>query len=570
MSQYQVIQLHDPVDSTTLQFPRVPWEAICESPDKLTTQIGFPATVTSLSNITSNTPAPTSVNELYYNEATRKIYKAVSSGGSVQWDSGSQPEPGVLYRGRQAGETSDTLYVKSIDSQGILLAKLEGNSGGNAYVPGNQGVTTSAASAGSASSAGIASSLTAAARTAIISSAVASVNITSVASANKANSATSATSATNAGYAVSAGIASAVTDDVKTAIIQSAAGQQASTDWAASAGSATSAGVAAGLTSAAKAALLGSVSYPTSVSSADYASGLFFSGSTDTTGGAVSSIPDGGKDSYIPTIKAVRTYVASHAGTGTGGDVTWADSAGSAASAGVASSLTSAAKAAIINSAAAAVDLDYVETAGSASSAGTAAGLTTTAMNTVVSSVLGSISITSVASAGSASSAGYASSAGGLTSTAASAIVSSAVASVNITSVAEAGVASSLTAAAKADIIASAGSGGSVSVSATYGGPFAVTTSGTSIKVDGGRMYLGGAEYAVGSTTLTSGNGNIYYYLYYSSGSYYSGCSLASSATALAAVIRGSQGYYTALANVQGGNVTQCHYGDIRIDGRVS
>ena len=83
-------------------------------------------------------------------------------------------------------------------------------------------------------------------------------------------------------------------------------------------------------------------------------------------------------------------------------------------------------------------------------------------------------------------------------------------------------------------------------------------------------MYLGGAEYAVGSTTLTSSNGTVYYYVYYSSGSYYSGCSVAASASALAAVIRGSQGYYTALANVLGGNVTQCHYGDIRIDGRVS
>lgn len=512
MSQYQVIQLHDPADSTTLQFPRVPLEAICESPDKLTTQIGFPATVTSLSNITSNTPAPTSVNELYYNEQTRKVYKAVQSGGSVQWDSGSQPEPGVLYRGRQAGDTSDTLYVKSIDSQGILLAKLEGNSGGNAYVPGNQGVTTSVASAGSASSAGIASSLTAAARTAIINSAVSSVNITSVASAN----------------------------------------------------SATSAGVAAGLTSAAKDALLGSVSYPTSVASADYASGLFFSGSTDTTGGAVSSIPDGGKDSYIPTIKAVRTYVASHAGTGD--DVTWADSAGSASSAGYASSaggLTTAAMSAVVASAVSNVDITSVSSAGVA---GSAQALTSSYKQAIIESAAAAVNITSVAEAGVASS---------VTSAVKSAIISSALTSVNVTSVSEAGVASALTAAAKADILASAGgtgSGGTTTIinNAAYEGPFAVTTSGTSLKVAGGRMYLGGAEYAVGSTTLTSSNGTVYYYVYYSSGSYYSGCSVAASASALAAVIRGSQGYYTALANVLGGNVTQCHYGDIRIDGRVS
>jgi len=170
------------------------------------------------------------------------------------------------------------------------------------------------------------------------------------------------------------------------------------------------------------------------------------------------------------------------------------------------------------------------------------------------------------ASGGTAS---YASSAGGLTTAAMNAVVNSAAAAVTVTSVSEAGVASSLTSAAKADILASAGGGGSVTVSATYGGPFAVTASGSTIAVAGGKMYLGGTEYAVASSTLTSSNGTVYYYVYYSSGSYYSGCSVAGSASALAAVIRGSQGYYTALANVQGGNVTQCHYGDIRIDGRV-
>ena len=232
-----------------------------------------------------------------------------------------------------------------------------------------------------------------------------------------------------------------------------------------------------------------------------------------------------------------------------------ATSAGSATSAGYAASaggLTSAAMTTVVNSAAGAVS--------SVSYASSAGGLTAAAKTTIVNSAAGAVSSVS-----------YASSAGGLTSAATSAIVSSAAAAVNITSVSEAGVASSLTAAAKADILASAGgSGGTVAMNSDYGGPFAVTTSGTSLKVAGGRMYLGGAEYAVGSTTLTSSNGTVYYYVYYSSGSYYSGCSVAASASALAAVIRGSQGYYTALANVQGGKVTQCHYGDIRIDGRVS
>ena len=115
----------------------------------------------------------------------------------------------------------------------------------------------------------------------------------------------------------------------------------------------------------------------------------------------------------------------------------------------------------------------------------------------------------------------------------------------------------------------SSGSGGSTVV-AGYNGPFAVSVSGSNIAIAGGRMYLGGTEYAVGSTTLTSSNGTVYYYVYYSSGSYYSGCSVAASASALGSAIRGSQGFFTALANVSGGVVTQCHYGDVRIDGRVS
>lgn len=118
--------------------------------------------------------------------------------------------------------------------------------------------------------------------------------------------------------------------------------------------------------------------------------------------------------------------------------------------------------------------------------------------------------------------------------------------------------------------IVSGGGSGVTVVQSAYGGPFAVTTSGSNITVAGGRMYLGGTEYTVASSTLTSANGTVYYYLYYSGGSYYSGCSVAASAGALSDNIRGSQGYYTALANVQGGNVTQCHYGDITIEGRVS
>ena len=266
----------------------------------------------------------------------------------------------------------------------------------------------------------------------------------------------------------------------------------------------------------------------------------------------------------------------------------YAVSAGSAASAASAASADHAASAGSAASAGNAATAGSAATAGYAASAGTVANATTATYGTVKISTAvsdatsgtdvivptvnamidyvsshggsGGGSVTSVASAGFAATAGTA-------GTAASADYA-----------AEAGaaaVASALSTAGKADIIASAvaatgSSGGSVTVNATYGGPFAVTASGSAITVAGGRVYLGGAEYATTSATLTSSNGTVYYYMYYSGGSYYSGCSLAASASALAAVIRGSQGYYTALANVQGGSVTQCHYGDIRIDGRVS
>lgn len=283
-------------------------------------------------------------------------------------------------------------------------------------------------------------------------------------------------------------------------------------------------------------------------------------------------------------------------------NVTSAASAGYAVSAG---GLTAAAASAIVSSAAAAVNITSVSEAGVASS------LTAAAKADILASAGGSGGSggTIIYSGGTAD---FASSAGGLTSAAKADIISSAGGTVSqgtLLTVTDAGDISAsplsnfsptvtsavndysaLGTVVRVDTIDLRWGGPSglnalavptanavhahvssyVSSNTKYKGPFAVTTSGTSLKVAGGRMYLGGAEYAVGSTTLTSSNGTVYYYVYYSSGSYYSGCSVAASASALAAVIRGSQGYYTALANVQGGSVTQCHYGDIRIDGRVS
>jgi len=116
--------------------------------------------------------------------------------------------------------------------------------------------------------------------------------------------------------------------------------------------------------------------------------------------------------------------------------------------------------------------------------------------------------------------------------------------------------------------ITASGGGGT----AAYNGPFAVTTSGTKIIVNGGRMYLAGSETSEAGTSMTSSNGNVYYYLYYSGGSYISGYTVASSPAqfsgGLSAAVYSSQGVYYALGNVSGGSVTQYHYGDIHVDGR--
>lgn len=126
MSRYEIIQFHDSVDSTTLQFPVVPLEAIVESVDARSTPIGIPASVTSLSYMTSTAVAPTSSGQKYYNTSDHKIYTAVSSGAAYVWNAGEEPAAGTLYRGKISGATSDTLYIKSVDYEGaVKLSQLQ-------------------------------------------------------------------------------------------------------------------------------------------------------------------------------------------------------------------------------------------------------------------------------------------------------------------------------------------------------------------------------------------------------------------------------------------------------------
>lgn len=124
MSTYEVVQMHDSADATKLQFPKVPLEAIIQDPDHRSAPFGIPARVMELLSMSSTAPTPTATNQHYFNTATRKIHTSSANGQSFAWDvSGSEPQAGVLYKVVNSGSSStgDTLYVKSIDAQGVGL-----------------------------------------------------------------------------------------------------------------------------------------------------------------------------------------------------------------------------------------------------------------------------------------------------------------------------------------------------------------------------------------------------------------------------------------------------------------
>lgn len=223
-----------------------------------------------------------------------------------------------------------------------------------------------------------------------------------------------------------------------------------------------------------------------------------------------------------------------------------------------ANELTEEVKSDIIDSAVSAVP--GVTSVLSATSASVAYGLDDTIKADIIASAT-STPVTSVASAGVAES---------ITDELKGLLITSAVAEVPpVTSVASAGIASGLTAEVKNDIIASANTGG-VPVAAAYMGPFAVSVSEGFVCVNSGILCLGGTESTIASTSVTSADGNVYFYMYYD-GNYNVGIEIASSASALtsAAAITGSAGYYTAIASVNNNIVTQYQYGNISINGRI-
>ena len=121
MAIYEVVQMHDSTDTTKLQFPKVPLEAIIQDPDHRSAPFGTPARVMELLSMSSTAPTPTKADQHYFNTSTRKIHTSSASGSSFVWDTnGSEPQAGILYKVAGSGNSSegDTLYVKSIDAQG--------------------------------------------------------------------------------------------------------------------------------------------------------------------------------------------------------------------------------------------------------------------------------------------------------------------------------------------------------------------------------------------------------------------------------------------------------------------
>ena len=121
MAIYEVVQMHDSTDTTKLQFPKVPLEAIIQDPDHRSAPFGTPARVMELLSMSATAPTPTKADQHYFNTATRKIHTSSASGQTFVWDTnGSEPQAGVLYKVASSGNSSEgeTLYVKSIDAQG--------------------------------------------------------------------------------------------------------------------------------------------------------------------------------------------------------------------------------------------------------------------------------------------------------------------------------------------------------------------------------------------------------------------------------------------------------------------
>lgn len=127
MAEYEIVKFHDSDDPTKLQFPKVPLEALCESPDTVdAAPWGIPIRCVELLAMadSEHIPTATKVGQCYYNTSDHKLYTAVSVSGNARWNNGEEPPAGFLYKVVSPGSTRDTLYVKSIDEDAVTLEPL--------------------------------------------------------------------------------------------------------------------------------------------------------------------------------------------------------------------------------------------------------------------------------------------------------------------------------------------------------------------------------------------------------------------------------------------------------------
>ena len=125
MAEYEIVKFHDADDPTKLQFPKVPLEALCESPDTVdAAPWGIPIRCVELLAMSATAPTATKVGQCYYNTGDHKLYTAIAPQGVVNWNTGEELPDGLLYKLYQPGSTRDTLYVKSIGQSGSSLVPL--------------------------------------------------------------------------------------------------------------------------------------------------------------------------------------------------------------------------------------------------------------------------------------------------------------------------------------------------------------------------------------------------------------------------------------------------------------
>lgn len=110
MSQFQIIQLKDPTDPSTLQFPVTPAESLVESINSRSTPL-----IIVLSQWDDTLTTPTAANQYAYKPTSKLVCVSSASGSSFTWSAGTAPAAGKLHM------WNGTLYVKSASGGGLVV-----------------------------------------------------------------------------------------------------------------------------------------------------------------------------------------------------------------------------------------------------------------------------------------------------------------------------------------------------------------------------------------------------------------------------------------------------------------